>query len=331
MIAKLDLCGVAKTAEDLGFTRADGAEIEAVPSMVLGVNNASPLTMAVVAATIANDGVRCEPLSLISMTGRDGTEYEVPPQLCRQTIEADVARGVSYAMTRVMENGSGTRLQLDGRRSAGKTGTAQENTHTWFMGFVPQLATVTWLGHPDRDVPQQNIKLNGTSYRYVFGSTISGPTWQAYMNKVLKGQKVLSLPSSVPSSLGNVQIVVPDVRGMDVTEAKNAINDAGLRWAVDSVKVFTTDVPPDHVVLQSHAPDTVLGPSATVSIALARNSLPSWWTSWPGSWSPCSAPSDYWGDVWPPPEFSSSPPAGWDYSPCLAPPPSPSPSPSPSP
>ncbi len=327
MTSRLDLCAIRDMAVQLGFKRADNADIEVVPSMSLGTQNASPLTMAGVASVFANDGVRCEPVALISITGRDGHEYAVPPELCRQVLDVKIAHAVEYAMTQVMEVGTGKYVQLKGRRSAGKSGTAQNNTHTWFLGFVPQRVTVTWLGHPDKNRPQQNVKIGGKTYSYVYGATISGPTWNEYMTKVLKGQKVLPLPTSPPPGVGSIQIVAPNVLGRSATKAKNMINDAGLKYAVDSVRIYTLDVPYGKVAYQSVPEGTSMGPGQTLKIALARDKLPSWFTTWPPGKNPCKKPSDWWGGSWPPAEFTTNPPIGWDYSPCLAPPPSPSPGP----
>src|SRR5690606_24098586 len=112
----------------------------------------------------------------------DGTIVEPPPITCAQVITTDIADGVSFGLQKVMTNGSGKSFQLSGRPSAGKTGTSQMNAHTWFAGYTPQLTSVVWMGNPDVDTPQQFIRINGKFYRYVYGSTVSGPTWKRFMD-----------------------------------------------------------------------------------------------------------------------------------------------------
>ena len=97
MANEIDLCDISDTAEKMGFERADGNKYEIAPSTTLGTQNASPLTMASVAQTIANNGMHCPPTAIRSVTGVDGTKYKVPKSKCERAISADVAAGVTYA------------------------------------------------------------------------------------------------------------------------------------------------------------------------------------------------------------------------------------------
>lgn len=331
MINKLDLCKVAEMAATLGFVRADGKPFETVPSMVLGTQNASPLAMATVTATFANNGVRCTPRAIQSITKRDGTVVPVPPDDCVQAIDERIARGVAYAMEQVINSGNATDMRLaGGRPAAGKTGTAQNNTHTWFIGFTPQLAAATWLGSPDTDVSMQKFTINGVWRKRVFGASISGPIWKQFMDRALEGAPVLGLPNSPPSGIDTFQMTVPDVRGMLEDDAQNAINDAGYRYEPNSIQVFSDTLPPGTVIYQSVEPGLNLGAGTVIGYTLSRNSLPDWWFTWPGSWDPCIAPADWWGTEWPPDAWG--PATGWSDATCgPPPPPDPSPSVTPSP
>ena len=119
MTNQMDLCGITDMAARLGFKRADGKPFETVPSVTLGTQNASPLTMAVVGATIANDGVKCETRSIMSITTRDGVSRPVPPDQCESVLGAQYAQGVQFAMTQVVAQGSGTAAKLCGRTPSG--------------------------------------------------------------------------------------------------------------------------------------------------------------------------------------------------------------------
>jgi membrane peptidoglycan carboxypeptidase len=330
MANQLDLCNVALMAQAMGFVRADGIPFETVPSISLGTQNASPLTMAVVGATVANHGVRCEPRAILSITKRTGEPVDVPPDSCVRVMREDVARGVEFAMTEVVSHGTGTNARLKGGRpAAGKTGTSQNNAHTWFLGFTPQLVAVTWLGNPDKDVPMQFMTINHVAYKYVYGSTIATPLWKHFMDRALEGQPIIAMQRSEPSTLGGHPLVVPEVRGETLEDAKNDINDAGFRWAIDAITIFDDTQAPGTVELQSVEPGESLPPGAVISIAISRNTLPDWWTTWPTGWNPCVAPSDWWGSSWPPATSSWGPATGWSYAGCGSPTPSPSPTPAP--
>jgi peptidoglycan glycosyltransferase len=93
---------------------------------------ATPLQMASIAATIANDGKRMEPRSAF---------FE--PRESRRVISKKVARTMSRLMEDVVEGGTGVGARIAGVRVAGKTGTAevdvggQRLNHAWFISFAP--------------------------------------------------------------------------------------------------------------------------------------------------------------------------------------------------
>ncbi len=326
MTNRLDLCHIRDMALKLGFKRADGAEFEVVPSASLGTQNASPLTMASVAQVFANDGVKCEPIAITRVESVNGDYLGGQTSTCTQVISTTVARGVSYGMQQVMLGGTGSSARLaGGRPSAGKTGTAQDNMHGWFLGFTPQLVAVTWEGNPDHDVEQKNITIGGVRYRRVYGATISGQNWKHFMDAALAGQPNIALPGR-PAGLGAWRGTVPDVRGMTQLDAMHAINDQGYYYEVNPVWIYSDIVPEGSVISQYPVAGSGPASSSAVSVTIARNSLPDWWTTWPAGWNPCVAPSDWWGGSWPPSGFSAT---GWSYAGCgSTPDPSPSPSPS---
>jgi len=328
MTNQLDLCGISDMAARLGFKRADGKPFETVPSVTLGTQNASPLTMAVV-ASIANDGVKCETRSIVSITTRDGLSRPVPPDSCETVIGSQYAQGVQFAMTQVVAQGSGKSARLSGgRQAAGKTGSSQNNSHAWFLGFTQQLVAVTWMGHPDLDIRMQYITIGGTFFRRAGGGTLPAATWKRFMDRALAGQPNLTIISGEPAGLGGLVLTVPDVIGMTEQNAQYAISDAGYAWSPSPIAIYDESVANGTVVYQSLKAGTHASPGATIVYQKSRSSLPSWWFNWPVGWNPCVAPSDWWGSSWPPSGWG--PPAGWDGSTCWGPGPEPPPSPTPS-
>jgi len=103
----------------------------------------TPLQMASVAATVANDGVRLEPRLTDRVVDRDGrTVQDVKPSEARRVMKASTARKLNEMMGNVVREGSGTAAALQGIDVAGKTGTAELNlrglNQPWFVGFAPQ-------------------------------------------------------------------------------------------------------------------------------------------------------------------------------------------------
>ena len=116
----------------------------------------TPLQAALVAATVANDGVQMKPFIVDQVQAPDLTVIDsTQPEEWRQSISADVANQLTEMMLSVVENGSGRAARIDGVEVAGKTGTAQVSDevadHTWFMGFAPaddpQIAVAVFVAN----------------------------------------------------------------------------------------------------------------------------------------------------------------------------------------
>jgi penicillin-binding protein A len=116
----------------------------------------TPLQAALVAATVANDGVQMKPFIVDQVQAPDLTVIDsTQPEEWREPISADVANQLTEMMLSVVENGSGRAARIDGVEVAGKTGTAQVSDevadHTWFMGFAPaddpQIAVAVFVAN----------------------------------------------------------------------------------------------------------------------------------------------------------------------------------------
>ena len=105
---------------------------------------ATPLHMALIAATIANDGVMLEPRLLSRITTAQGVSRPLPDAAePRQAIPQSIARQLETEMIRVVKSGTGTRAAMgNGYVVAGKTGSAEASndksieSHAWFVGYI---------------------------------------------------------------------------------------------------------------------------------------------------------------------------------------------------
>ena len=101
----------------------------------------TPLQMAQVAATVANDGVMMKPRLTEEVTDRDGRVVEeIEPDIASRVMKRSSARALGKMMTGVVREGTGTAAALQGIEVAGKTGTAErggEVNQPWFIGFAP--------------------------------------------------------------------------------------------------------------------------------------------------------------------------------------------------
>lgn len=106
-----------------------------------GQLSVTPLYMALLAATVANDGMMMRPYLVERAVAPDGqVRYQAEPELLRVPIGRQTARTMNALMVTAVADGYGWRAQIDGVKVAGKTGTAEPGTgdpHGWFIAFAP--------------------------------------------------------------------------------------------------------------------------------------------------------------------------------------------------
>ena len=181
---ELDLCDITELMARVGIRRADnGAELDpSQPSFVLGAEEVSPLTQATAFATLAADGEYCQPRTLLEVTDTHGNEYEVPEPNCDDVLDSQVVAELNETMVRIAEDRT-----ADGDPEfpmAGKTGTNNNESSTWFNGYSTGLSTSSWVGSYQDQSSLNGQVIGGTLFDDVWGSIIAGPMWLDYMNRV---------------------------------------------------------------------------------------------------------------------------------------------------
>jgi len=231
MANQLDLCDIRDVAEKTGFHRADDNDMEVFPSMILGTQQTSPLTMATSFATFAAEGTHCDPVAITKITDANDEELPVPEANCRDAIDSDVANAVSYALTKGFTDDRGTAKghSLNDREAAGKTGTTNEAMQSWFVGYTPQLSSAVWVGHSDGNKSMKNTTINGQFYPYVYGSSVALPIWQKYMDRVMEDMPKESFPDIGDRQLHGERKDVPNVVSYELDSAEKILKDAGFK------------------------------------------------------------------------------------------------------
>ena len=217
MSTYLDLCGIRNTTWDIGFrpTATDGGmpigraneDIEnffVTPAMVLGTQQTSPLSMATAYATFASSGTHCEPIAITRVTTAEGADMPVPSANCNpDALNPAVANTVTASLRGVLTSGVLTHLQLSGgRQSAGKTGTTEQASQTWFVGYTPQISTAVWVGNAHGNVPHFNIWVNGQFFSTLFASQLAAPIWTQFMNQAHADLPLINFPGPDPFMSG---------------------------------------------------------------------------------------------------------------------------------
>lgn len=191
LISDIGICPVTGMAQKMGVERADGRKIDQAPSIALGTQEMSPLTMANAYATFASRGMYCTPVAIESITQRVGSEKKslgVPKSTCSRAMAEKTADTVSTLLKGVVEDGTGQQAGLGNRPSAGKTGTTDKRYAAWFVGYTPNMAGAVWVGDPAHKRRMTNITIGGIPHDKVYGGEVPGPIWRDMMTGALEGK-----------------------------------------------------------------------------------------------------------------------------------------------
>jgi penicillin-binding protein 1A len=154
-------------------------------TLALGSGDVTLLELTAAYGTFANQGVRMEPLMVRYVTDAQGRLVEENIPQGREAIEPAVAGELTEMLRGVVERGSGVAARVLERPVAGKTGTTNDFSNAWFIGYTPSLVAGVWVGH---DRPR-SLGHEET------GARAALPIWVAVMRAALRGTPVEDFPT----------------------------------------------------------------------------------------------------------------------------------------
>jgi penicillin-binding protein 1A len=180
-----------KPIADLAASMGIQSHLKPVDSIGLGANGISPLDLASAYATLAAGGIARQPSIVTKVDFPNGDTENASKPKGRRVVDPKVVGIVTKILEQNVQRGTGTAAALAGRPAAGKTGTTDSFADAWFAGWVPQLATVVWVGYPTGEKPMKGIH----GIPGVTGGTLPAQIWHTYMTDALKGQPVVQFAS----------------------------------------------------------------------------------------------------------------------------------------
>jgi penicillin-binding protein 1A len=180
--------GIRRTVE---IARRLGVEspLQENLSIALGTSDLTLLELTSAYGALANGGAWVRPTAIryVLDAQRKLLEENVPQ--ARQALPPDLAYVITHMMKGTVERGTGQAAKALGRPVAAKTGTTNDYSNAWFIGFTPHLATGVWVGY---DKPR-SLGKDET------GSRVAVPIWTAFMKEALAGKPVedFAIPEGV--------------------------------------------------------------------------------------------------------------------------------------
>ena len=171
-----------------------------LPSALGGfTEGVSALELAAAYATLEHDGIYREPTCIKKILDAKGNVLFESKQEEIQIYQHNAAREMTSMLIGVMEEGTGSKLKLNGIQSAGKTGTTNEQKDGWFAGYTRYYTTSVWVGY---DMPQKMDGLKGNTY--------PGQIWKQFMNAIHEGLQAKELKTVIqPTEEGIKQVFTP--------------------------------------------------------------------------------------------------------------------------
>jgi penicillin-binding protein 1A len=138
---------VIETAHRFGIT----SNIPAFLPVAIGSADISLAEQVSAYSVFPNDGIRVEPRYIRRITQADGLPLDPAPSQVSEVVSVDTARTMMQLLQAVVRYGTGASASQLKHPLGGKTGTTNDYTDAWFVGFSPSITCGTWIGFDDRE------------------------------------------------------------------------------------------------------------------------------------------------------------------------------------
>jgi penicillin-binding protein 1A len=259
-------------------------------SIALGTSDLTLLELTSAYGALANQGTWVQPTAIRYVLDSQHKLLEENVPQGKQALSSEVAYVTTHMLRGTIDRGTGAAARALGRPAAAKTGTTNDYSNAWFIGYTPKLVTGVWVGY---DRPR-SLGHDET------GSRVAVPIWTAFMKDALAGTPAEEFP--VPERV----VLVP----VDLTASGECIRPVTMAFVAGTEPELTCGPPRPHLGAATGPlrPDTAPRPAAS------GPSLPA---SAPVS-PPPSAPAPV-----PPAAPQPAPPAPTAAAPPASPPPPP--------
>ncbi len=193
----LDEIGVRNTADLVKRMGLPNPMAPYLPS-ALGATEEPLLAMVSAYAAFPNSGVRVEPYRIRRVVDRDGNVLDQTEPKSYKVLSDYVAAQMVDMMRGAVQFGTATAANGAGHPLAAKTGTVNDFTDAWFIGYTPNVACGVWIGYSDQ---KRSLGKNES------GANAALPFWNDFMGKYLKDKPKGKFPSTpdLPDEMRSIQ------------------------------------------------------------------------------------------------------------------------------
>jgi len=168
---QIGLSRTVRVARRFGIT----SPLDVNLSLALGTSDLTLLELTSAYAALANQGAWLPPTTIRYVTDAQGKLLEEHVAEPKEAVPPETAYVITHMLRGVVERGTGQAAKVLSRPIAAKTGTTNDYSNAWFVGYTPRVTTGVWVGY---DRPR-SLGKDET------GSRVAVPIWVSYMGKVL--------------------------------------------------------------------------------------------------------------------------------------------------
>ena len=174
--------------------------IRAVDSIALGTSEVKPIEIVASYATFANKGIYSSPLAITRIEDKYGRiikEYSINQ---KEVLSPETAFMVTNLLQTVVDSGTGGSIRWKYRfrhPAGGKTGTTQNLSDAWFVGFTPNITAGVWFG-----IDEYSVSLGNGQY----GGVAALPAWALFMKRAHQELNIPKDNFEIPSGVVEIEI-----------------------------------------------------------------------------------------------------------------------------
>jgi len=201
LLAKVGISNVIDTARKFGIN----SPLPPYLPLALGAADLTLMEHTSAFTVFPDDGIHIDPHMIRRVTAYDGALLEEARPKVTDVTDPEVARTMVAMLEDVVQFGTGVKAKVLQRPTAGKTGTTNDFTDAWYIGFTPSLTAGVWVGNDDKRISLGKKET---------GAAAALPLWIEFMQGALQGAPVEEFPNVVPlektAVTHTVQVDTPD-------------------------------------------------------------------------------------------------------------------------
>ncbi|WP_263368197.1 penicillin-binding protein 1A [Edaphobacter bradus] len=207
LAARVGIRKVIETAHDFGVT----SDIPAFLPIAIGAADISLYEQVGAYSVFPNDGIRIEPHYIRKVVQADGLPLDEQPPQVDEVISVETARTMMQLLEAVVQHGTAASAGAQLKHPlGGKTGTTNDFTDAWFLGFSPSVTCGTWIGFDDR----RSLGEKET------GARAALPMWIDFMRAAIANKPNEAFPAEgAPKKVLDVAVSKPGVTNIVPREA----------------------------------------------------------------------------------------------------------------